>query len=66
MTRRPITDDELHAYIDGQLDDARRAEVAAYLAAHPELAARAFVVSGFGKTFHVTAGRSAPWPRRHR
>ena len=40
MTRRPITDDELHAYIDGQLDDARRAEVAAYLAAHPDLAAR--------------------------
>jgi anti-sigma factor RsiW len=30
---------ELHAYADGQLDVARRAEVEAYLAAHPEAAA---------------------------
>lgn len=31
---------ELHAYVDGQLDAARRREVAAYLAAHPEAAGR--------------------------
>jgi len=30
---------DLHAYADGQLDAARRAEVEAYLAAHPEAAA---------------------------
>lgn len=32
--------DELHAYIDGQLPAARRAEVEAWLAAHPDDAAR--------------------------
>jgi anti-sigma factor RsiW len=31
---------ELHAYVDGQLDDARRREVADYLAGHPEAARR--------------------------
>ncbi len=36
----PVTEAELHAYADGVLDRARRREVAAYLAAHPEEAAR--------------------------
>jgi anti-sigma factor RsiW len=31
---------DLHAYVDGQLDASRRAEVEAYLAAHPEAAAQ--------------------------
>lgn len=31
----PIGEADLHAYADGQLGDARRAEVAAFLAAHP-------------------------------
>jgi anti-sigma factor RsiW len=31
-----ITEDDLHAYFDGQLSTERRAEVEAYLAAHPE------------------------------
>jgi len=34
-----IDDKTLHAYVDGQLDAARRAEVEAWLAAHPERAA---------------------------
>ena len=34
------TDDELHAYVDGRLDPARRAAVAAWLEAHPEQAAQ--------------------------
>lgn len=38
MTR--IIEDDLHAYADGQLEAARRAEVEAWLAAHPEDAAR--------------------------
>ncbi len=39
MTTRPINETELHAYVDGALDPARSAEVAEYLAAHPDIAA---------------------------
>lgn len=39
MSASPITEIDLHAYVDGQLDAARRAEVEAYLAAHPEAVA---------------------------
>jgi anti-sigma factor RsiW len=35
-----ITEDDLHAYVDGLLPDARRVEVEAWLAAHPEDEAR--------------------------
>ena len=35
-TGAPITEADLHAYADGQLPDARRAEVAAFLAQQPE------------------------------
>ena len=37
---RPISEDDLHAYIDGALSAARRAEVEAYLERHPEVAER--------------------------
>jgi anti-sigma factor RsiW len=42
MTDRdtPITDDELHAYVDGELPVDRRKIVEAWLATHPEDAAR--------------------------
>ncbi|GAB3545862.1 anti-sigma factor [Noviherbaspirillum agri] len=40
MSSSPITEIDLHAHVDGQLDPARRAEVEAYLAAHPEAAAQ--------------------------
>ncbi len=33
---RPVTQDELHAYIDGELPQERRAEVEAWLARHPD------------------------------
>jgi len=39
MTHSPIREIDLHAYVDGQLDAARRAEVDAYLAARPDAAA---------------------------
>lgn len=39
MSFPSIGEIDLHAYVDGQLDPARRAEVEAYLAAHPEAAA---------------------------
>jgi len=37
---RPVGEDDLHAHIDGQLPRERTEEVAAYLAAHPEIQAR--------------------------
>lgn len=40
MNRSPITEADLQAYVDEQLDAARRAEVETYLADHPEEAAR--------------------------
>jgi anti-sigma factor RsiW len=38
--RDPVTDTDLDAYVDEQLDVARRIEVEAYLSANPETAAR--------------------------
>ena len=38
--RMPVTEDELHAYVDNELPAERRGEVAAWLAAHPDDAAR--------------------------
>ena len=40
MSILPITEADLHAYADGRLAPARRAEVDAYLAARPDDAAR--------------------------
>jgi len=42
MTRpsEPVSEMDLHAFVDGQLDEARQREVAAYLAENPEAAAR--------------------------
>jgi anti-sigma factor RsiW len=39
----PVTTDELHAYIDGEIPADRRAAVEAWLASHPEDAARVAV-----------------------
>jgi anti-sigma factor RsiW len=36
----PITDDELHAYVDGELPADRRGAIEAWLASHPDEAAR--------------------------
>lgn len=36
MVSPPIREIDLHAYVDGQLDAARRADVEAYLSEHPE------------------------------
>jgi anti-sigma factor RsiW len=37
---RPITEEELHGYVDELIDGERRAAVERYLRAHPETAAR--------------------------
>src|SRR5450755_1972126 len=36
----PVTEDELHAYIDNELPSERRGDVETFLAAHPEDAER--------------------------
>src|SRR5258705_2711498 len=36
----PVTEDELHAYVDNELPAERRGDVEAWLAAHPDDAAR--------------------------
>jgi len=40
MSTLPITEADLHAYVDGALPDARRSEVEYYLERHPEEAGR--------------------------
>src|SRR5260370_13335508 len=40
MNHRPITEDDLHAYVDRVLEPERQAEVAAYLGEHPDVAKR--------------------------
>ncbi len=37
---RPVGEDDLHAFVDGRLDPGRRATVEAWLAEHPDAAAR--------------------------
>lgn len=40
MSNRPISEDDLHAYVDHALAPERQAEVAAYLESHPDVARR--------------------------
>lgn len=46
MNNRPITEDDLQAYVDNALNSARRAEVAEYLHQQPDLARR---IESYGK-----------------
>jgi anti-sigma factor RsiW len=46
MSRPDISESDLHAYLDSELDDARRSEVEAHVAAHPEDAARLAAYAG--------------------
>jgi len=55
----PITEDDLHGFVDHLLDSARRSEVQTYLDAHPEIA-RVLQPSV------ANARRSAPPPHRSR
>ena len=49
----PITDDDLIAFVDGQIDPMRRLDVEAHLAAHPGAAAQvmADLLRAFSKVF---------------
>ncbi|HLG83713.1 MAG TPA: anti-sigma factor [Bradyrhizobium sp.] len=46
MSHRPITEDDLHAYVDQALEPERRREVAAYLGDHPDVAKRVGAFTG--------------------
>ena len=59
MTNRPITEDDLHAYVDGVLEPEREAEVAAYLEGHPDMARR---VSAFSDQRDLLRKALAPIP----
>ena len=48
MTVRPITEDDIQAFIDDRLEAARRAEVEVYLASHPDLGRRVERMRGLG------------------
>jgi anti-sigma factor RsiW len=57
MTQRPITEDDLHAYVDCVLEPERRAQVTAYLESHPDVAKR---VAGFSEQRELLRGALAP------
>jgi anti-sigma factor RsiW len=52
MIARPISDEDIHAYVDGALDAARRAEVEAWLAENPDAAARAAFYARTNEALH--------------
>jgi anti-sigma factor RsiW len=57
MTNRPITEDDLHAHVDGVLESERQAEVAAYLESHPDVAKR---IAGFADQRELLRKALAP------
>ena len=57
MTNRPITEDDLHGYVDRVLEPERQAEVASYLDAHPDVARR---VAGFSSQRDLLRTALAP------
>jgi anti-sigma factor RsiW len=62
----PVTEDELHAYIDNELPAERRADVEAWLAAHPDDAERVRSWRTMAETLHARYGAVAdePVPKR--
>jgi anti-sigma factor RsiW len=62
----PVTEDELHAYVDGELPADRKEAVAAWLAAHPEHAAQvgAWLAQAEAVRARYGAVASEPVPER--
>ena len=54
---RPITEGDLHGFVDHQLDSARRSEVQSYLDNHPEIASR---IATFGRQREALRAAAAP------
>jgi anti-sigma factor RsiW len=59
---RPITEDDLHGYVDHLLDSGRRREVQTYLDAHPEISARIAVFSRQREALRAAAAPIADEP----
>ena len=57
MSSHPITEDDLHGFVDHLLDSARRSEVQIYLDAHPEIAAR---IATFSRQREALRAAAAP------
>jgi anti-sigma factor RsiW len=57
MTMRPITEDDLHGFVDQRLEPKRQAEVRAYLDEHPEIAAK---INGYGQQRDILRAVLAP------
>ena len=64
----PVTQDEVHAYVDGTLSEARRADVERQLERNPELAARASDFFALNNLLHERYDRvlNEPLPARLR
>src|ERR1700680_4959277 len=62
----PVTEDELHAYVDNELPVERRADVEAWLAAHPDDAERVRSWRAVAETLHARYDAIAdePVPKR--
>src|SRR5262249_61165161 len=58
----PVTDDELHAYVDGELPIGRRKTVEAWLAVHPDDAARVAAWRAQAELIRVRYGGAARNP----
>jgi anti-sigma factor RsiW len=59
---RPIGEEELHAYLDGALEPARRLAIALYLADHPEEAARLEAFRAQKEVFRLLFDRALDQP----
>lgn len=59
---RPITEEELHAYVDGRLESDRRAAVERYLHGRPEAAARISVYASQREDLRALAAGRADGP----
>ncbi|WP_028205374.1 anti-sigma factor family protein [Paraburkholderia nodosa] len=66
--QNPVTQDEIHAYVDGTLSEARRADVERELERNPELAARASDFFSLNNLLHERYDRvlNEPLPARLR
>ena len=62
MNHRPITEDDLHAYVDRALEPERRAEVASYLDNHPDVAKRIAAFSGQRELLRAALAPTADEP----
>ena len=62
----PVTEDELHAYVDNELPGERRGDVEAWLAAHPDDAERVQSWRTMAEALHARydAVANEPVPKR--